>query len=223
MRYVVATLLVVLLAGSCFAADIVTVPTANQLTQGQVDLAYYFIGLDAPNDKPQNVQVQTVYVGLTDTIELDAHRYDLDLLGDSTIINATMSLMRETATMPDLAIGGRNIGGSDVGGIPGSDKRSWFVTAAKTLNLPAAGPPALPVIRLHAGLGTKDQTLLGEKRHEGLFGGVQVLLAPQIGAVALHDGQDLITGLTYSPEGTGFTLKGGTFGDHWWVGLSWAK
>ena len=223
MRYVSAMLLVVLLAGSSFAADIVTVPTANQLTQGQLDLAYYYIGLDWPNPAPQNVQVQTVYIGLTDKIELDAHRYDIDTVGDSTIINASMSLMRETTTMPDIVIGGRNIGGSKVGGAPDSDKRSWYLAAAKTLNLPEAGPPALPVIRLHAGLGTEDQTLLGEKRHDGLFGGVQVLLAPQIGAVALHDGQDLITGLTFSPEGTGLTLKGGTFGDHWWVGLSWAK
>jgi len=212
-----------LTSGVAFSADIVTVPTANQLKQGQVDLAYYYLGLDMPAAAPQNVQVQTVYVGLTDQIELDAHRYDIDKSGDATIINATLALMRETLTMPDIVVGGRNIGGTEVGNVPGSDKKSWFITAAKTLNLPAAGPPKLPIIRLHVGLGTKDHTLLGEDRHDGLFGGVQVLLAPQIGAVVLHDAQDLITGLTFSPKGTGFTLKGGGFGDHWWVGLSWAK
>lgn len=215
--------LVLLTAAACsFAADIVTVPTANQLKQGQVDAAFYYIGLDwsAP---PENVKVQTVYLGLSDRLELDLHRYDVDTAGSSTIVNATMLLMPETLVTPDVVIGGRNIGATEVGGDPRSDKTSWFVAAAKTLNLPAQGPPKIPIIRLHAGIGTKDYTLLGEDRHGGIFGGVQALLTPQIGAVALHDGQDLITGLTYSPEGTGFTLKGGTFGDHWWVGVSWAR
>ena len=239
MRYLLAIVILFSLVSSAYAADIVTVPTANQLKQGQFDLAYYYIHLDnppsAPDDgnhfdqldespgAPKNVQVQTAYVGLTDRIELDAHRYDIDKLGDATIINASFLLMKETLATPDIIVGARNIGGTDVGGVPNSDKRSWFVAAAKTLKLPQSGPPALPVIRLHAGLGTKDGTLLGEYRHNGLFGGVQVLLAPQVGAVALYDGQDLITGLTFSPKATGLTLKGGTFGDHWWVGLSWAK
>lgn len=214
-----------LLAMVCvaFAADIVTVPTANQLKRGEMDAAYYYIGLDTPAGAPQNVNVQTLYMGMTDRLEVDVHRYDLDLVGADTIINASWALLRETPANPDVVVGGRNILGTQVGPDPRSDKRSWFVMAAKTLNLPAQGPPSIPIIRLHAGLGTKDYTLLGEDRHGGLFGGVQALLAPQVGAVALHDGRDLITGLTFSPKETGLTLKGGTFGEHWWVGLSWAK
>ena len=224
MRYVMVILALVLLASSIFAADIVTVPTANQLKQGQVDLAYYYIGLDAIAAAPQNVQVQTVYVGLTDQIEVDAHRYDIDKSGDDTIFNATLSVMRETLTTPDLVIGGRNLGGSEVGGVPGSDKKSWFIAAAKTVKKPGDMVIKMPmVVRLHVGLGTKDHTLLGEDRHNGLFGGVQMLLTQQIGLIALQDSQDLITGLTFSPQGTGLTLKGGTYGDHWWVGMSWAK
>ena len=46
-----------------YAADIVTVPTANQLKQGEVDLAYYYIGLDFPEPMPQRVNVQTLYLG----------------------------------------------------------------------------------------------------------------------------------------------------------------
>jgi len=222
MRYAVVALAVLLLAGSAFAGDIVTVPTANQLKQGQIDLAYYYLGLDVPGDQDA-VQVQTVYLGLTDRIEVDAHRYDLKNGPEDIIVNATVALLRETATMPDLVIGGRNIGGTKVFDVPGSDKESWFIAAAKTLNLPETGPPKIPIVRLHAALGTEDKTLLGEERHDGLFGGVQILLTPEIGAVALHDSQDLITGLTYTPKNTGFTLKGGTYGDHWWVGLSWAK
>lgn len=217
------TLVFCLLVISAFAADIVTVPTANQLKAGQMDIAYYYIGLDNPSGAPQNVQAQTLYVGVTDRIELDLHRYDIDLLGDDIIVNASVALMRETLVTPDIVIGGRNIGGTEVGGVPGSDKRSYFLCAAKTLNLPADGPPEPPIIRIHAGLGTKDHTLLGEDRHKGIFGGVQALLTPNIGLVVLHDSQDLITGLTYTPKNTAFTLKGGTFGDHWWIGLSWAK
>lgn len=216
-------MLVAIMCVSAFAADIVTVPTANQLKQGQVDLAYYYLGLDMPEAGPQHVNAQTIYVGLSDRLEVDLHRYDIDKLGDGTILNATWCVMRETAVTPDLVIGGRNITGEDVGGIPDSDKESWFIAAAKTLNLPVAGPPKLPIVRVHAGLGTRDHTLLNEDRHEGLFGGLQVLLAPQVGVVALHDGQDLITGVTFTPTNTGVTLKGGTFGDHWWVGISFAK
>ena len=222
-KLVIIALALSLAAGSAFAADIVTVPTANQLKVGQIDAATYYIGLDVPPGKPDNVRVQTFYLGLTDQLEVDLHHYNIDILGDATIINASVALMRETLVAPDLVFGGRNIGGTDVGGAPDSDKRSWFLVAAKTLNLPAEGPPKLPIIRLHAGLGTKDYTLLNEDRHKGLFGGVQMLLAPQIGLVALHDGRDVITGLTFTPKDTGFTLKGGTFGDHWWVGLSWTK
>jgi len=222
-RLVIMALALSLVAGSAFAADIVTVPTANQLKLGQVDVANYYIGLDMPPGAPESVQVQTFYLGLTDQLEIDLHRYDIDILGDATIINASMALMRETLTTPDVVLGARNIAGTDVGGIPDSDKRSWFICAAKTLNLPVQGPPGLPIIRLHAGLGTRDHTLLDVDRHKGLFGGVQVLLTQQIGLIALHDGEDVITGLTFTPKDTGFTLKGGTFGDHWWIGLSWAK
>lgn len=220
---VLVTVALLLTAGAAFPGDIVTVPTANQLRQGQLDVAYYYIGLDAPPGAPENVQVQTFYLGVTDKLEVDVHRYDIDLIGGDTIVNATWSLLRETPVTPDVVIGGRNILGTQVGLDPRSDKTSWFVAAAKTLKLPAMGPPSIPIIRLHAGLGTKDYTLLGEDRHAGIFGGVQALLTPEIGAIALHDARDLITGLTYSPQDTGFTVKGGTFGDHWWVGLSWAK
>lgn len=220
---VLVTAALLLTAGAAFPGDIVTVPTANQLGQGQMDAAYYYIGLDAPPGAPENVQVQTYYLGLTDKLEVDVHRYDIDLVGGDTIVNATWALLRETPVTPDVVVGGRNILGTQVGLDPRSDKTSWFVTAAKTLKLPAMGPPTIPIIRLHAGLGTKDYTLLGEDRHAGIFGGVQALLTPEIGAIALHDARDLITGLTYSPQDTGFTVKGGTFGDHWWVGLSWAK
>lgn len=220
----VASLVLLGLAGGvALAGDIVTVPTANQLAAGEVDFALYYISVDngsliAPL-RPMGidaVRVQTIYVGVTDKVEVDAHRYDVDELGVATIWNATVVLQAEDMERPEVVLGGRDLS-REYG------KASYFVSAAKTLNPPIGGPPTEPIIRLHLSLGTEDNTLFGEERHEGLFGGLQVLFRPSnpaVGAIALWDGQDVITGVTLVPEPGWPTLKGGMFGGHWWVGIS---
>ncbi len=216
-------LLVIACAGAVMAGDIVTVPTANQLKAGEVDLATYYVDVDrdsliAPL-RPlgiDSVRIQTIYVGVTDNLEIDAHRYDVDAIGTETIWNATYLVQEEDAKHPAVVVGGRDLGRA-------YDSASYFISAAKTLNPPVGGPPTEPVFRLHLSMGTEDKTLFGEKRHQGLFGGIQVLLRPadpQIGLVALHDGQDLITGVTYTPKPDWPTFKAGTFGGHWWVGIN---
>ena len=221
---VVAVLLLAFAAGMAVAGDIVTVPTANQVKAGEVDLAVYYLGLD--NDSlPEFIQpldigfvrAQTAYIGVTDKLEIDAHRYDVDVLGVKTIFNATWVLQQETLKRPIVVLGGRDLSREYA-------HASYFVSAAKTLNPPVGGPPKLPIIRLHLSLGTEDNTLLGEGRHEGIFGGVQTILklaSPFVGAIALYDGTDVITGLTVVPEPGWPTLKGGTFGGHWWIGMSY--
>ena len=213
-----AVALIAALAGATVAraGDIVTVPTANQLRQGEVDIAYYYLGLDFPKQMPQHVNAETIYVGLTNEIELDAHRYDIDKGPDETIWIINYKLLNETLVTPDIVIGARDL-------TEKLSKTSYYLCAAKTLNPPKVGPPILPIVRLHLSVGTQDDSLLGEGRHEGLFGGVQVLfrMKPQIGLVALHDGTDLITGLTYKPGPAMPTIKGGTYGKHWWVGVSY--
>jgi len=211
-----ALCLLSLTVGAAFATDIVTVPTANQLKAGEIDLAAYHIELDdfGPVD---NVRAQTLYAGLTDKIELDVHRYDVDEVGVTTIFNATYLILVENEKNPNVVLGGRDLT-SEYG------HASWYVAAAKTLNPPVGGPPTGPIYRVHLGLGTADNTLLGETRHEGIFGGLQVMVKPtfpQVGAIALYDGQDVITGLTYTHAPNWPTLKGGTFGDHTWIGLSY--
>ena len=62
---------------------------------------------------------------------------------------------------------------------------------------------------------------MGETRHDGVFGGVQVLVNPKVGVVAQYDEQDLITALTYTPKPNWPTIKAGTFGDHSWVGINY--
>lgn len=226
MRYVLITLALLLAGGCAWADDIVTMPTANQLKGGDVDIAAYYIGLDFPNAMPQYVQYQTVYVGLTDRFELDVHRANVDKDKESTILVGSVKLLSESPTTPDLVVGCRNIGGTATTNVPTvrgkSEDRSYFLSAAKTFffNPAAPGPP---LVRVHLSVGTEDWTLFGEKRHDGIFGGLQFLFRPDLGAVIQNDGQDLITGITYMPINTGLTLKAGTFGDHWWVGLAFRR
>jgi len=230
MRYVFIVIALMMVAGYVMADDIVTMPTANQLKAGQVDVAAYYLKLDMPNagphPAPQFVNYQTLYVGLTDRIELDAHRADVNRDRDATVLVGSFKLLGETQTVPDLVVGCRNLLGTattDNPAIKGkSEDRSYFVSAAKTF---FANPmkPGPPLVRAHLSLGTADWTLLGEKRHEGLFGGLQFLFRPDIGAVLENDGQDTITGLTFMPKNTGLTIKGGTFGSHWWAGLAFRK
>jgi hypothetical protein len=203
-------------ATAAFGGDIVTVPTANQLKQGEVDLAYYHIELDFPKPMSQAVRVQTLFVGITDNLELDAHHYDVDKGSNNTIWITTYKLLDESLFTPDLVVGARDVT-RELG------KTSYFVSAAKTLNPPKVGPALLPVVRGHLSVGTADDTLLGETRHDGFFGGIQIVLRaePEVGLIALHDGQDLITGITFTPGPNLPTLKAGTFGDHWWVGISY--
>jgi hypothetical protein len=226
MRYAFLIVALLMLAGCALADDIVTMPTANQLKQGQVDVAAYYLKLDLPSAQPQNVNYQTLYVGLTDRIEIDAHRADVDKDRTSTLLVGTIKVLGETKVLPDLVVGCRNFTGVETTNNPAlksrSAKESYFISAAKTF---FANPmrPGPPLVRVHASLGTEDWTLLGEVRHRGLFGGLQFLFRPDIGAVVENDGQDTITGLTLMPKGTGLTIKGGGFGDHWWAGLAFRK
>jgi len=226
MRYLWLAVLFVLACGCAVADDIVTMPTANQLKKGEVDVAAYYLWLDFPSAAPQYVQYQTVYVGLTDRIELDAHRAAVDKDRDSTVLVGSFKLLSESPTTPDLVVGCRNLGGTATTNNPAlkgkSEDRSYFLSAAKTFffNPAAPGPP---LVRVHLSLGTEDWTLLGEERHKGLFGGLQFLITPTVGAVIQNDGQDLITGITIMPPKTGLTIKGGGYGDHWWVGVALRK
>lgn len=224
MRYWVSVLLVMFvlgLAGSVFAADIVSMPTANLVKAGEVDLASYYFFLDFDEPMPQFVRVQTLYAGLTDRFELDVHRYDLDNVPQEILVIANYKILAETATQPDLVVGAKDIA-NRMGSPAIPQKTSYYLVAAKTLNPPAPGcAPKFPIARLHLGVGTEDPTLLGETRHEGLFGGVQALVAPQIGVIALYDGRDFISGVTYTPTPKWPTFKAGTFGDHTWVGASY--
>jgi len=226
MRYALIVIAVLMIAGCAVADDIVTMPTANTMKAGQVDVAAYYLKLDTPGNQPQHVNYETVYVGLTDRLELDAHIAAVDKDRTSTVLVGSVKLLAETQKLPDLVIGCRNLLGEQTTNNPAlagkSEDRSYFVSAAKTFFM-NPNQPGPPLVRAHLSLGTADWTLLGEKRHQGVFGGLQFLFRPDIGAIVENDGQDTITGLAFMPKNTGLTIKGGTFGDHWWAGLALRK
>jgi len=230
MRCALLIVALLMVAGCAMADDILAMPTANQLKQGEVDAAAYYLKLDLPSVQPQSVNYQTLYVGLTNRIELDVHRTDVDKDRIATVLVGSFKVLGETKVLPDLVVGCRNFTGTATSNNnPGdptikakSEKESYFVSAAKTF---FANPmqPGPPLVRVHASLGTEDWTLLGQVRHRGLFGGLQFLFRPDIGAVVANDGQDTIMGLTIMPKGSGLTIKGGGLGDHWWAGVAFRK
>ncbi|HUT74751.1 MAG TPA: hypothetical protein VM221_07950 [Armatimonadota bacterium] len=208
------------------AGDIVTMPTANQVGAGQVDLAQYYIKYDYPPGLPGHVYFTTMYVGVTDRVEIDVWYADPDTMPNETILNATALLLSERkGDYADVVVGVRDLG-QDLRHLFGPDfERGVFVAAAKTLN-PPAGPPTAancPIWRLHLGAGQELglATDLNHPNRDSVFGGVQALLTPAVGAIALWDGTDDIVGLTYTPDPAGPTYKGGVFGDHWWVGVNY--
>jgi len=218
----VLVLLFILSMGVCgWAADILAMPTANTVKAGEVDIAGYYFSLDFPEPMPQLIRVQTLYAGLTDRLEVNLHRYDLPKVAPETLLIANYKILAENQTQPDLVIGAKDL--AERAGHPAMPRKtSYYLCAAKTLNPPAPGmAPDLPIWRLHVSVGTEDPSMLGETRHEGIFGGIQTLITPQIGAIVLHDGQDLITGVTFTPDKKWPTFKGGTFGDHTWLGISY--
>ncbi len=214
------------LAAAALADDIVTMPTANQLKAREVDVAAYYLDLKMPSGAPQFVHYQTLYVGLTDMIELDFHRADVNRDAESVVTVLSLKLASEGPETPDFVLGVRNLFAQPTTHHPdfrSKTKRvSVFGTAAKTYFL-KEGIQGPPLLRVHVGVGTEDWTLLNEKRHEGPFGGVQALIVPTVGAVVQWDGRDWITALTFMPPSSGVTIKGGTYGDHRWVGVAYRK
>jgi hypothetical protein len=219
-------MVVLVLAGGCaFADDIVTMPTANQLKAGEVDAAVYHLSLDFPLGYPQSVEYQTLYVGITDWLEIDAHRADVDGDEDATVLVGSVKVLSETAVLPDVVVGCRNIGETATTKGPArkkSEDRSYFISTAKTVFVnPAA--PGPPLYRVHLSYGSPDWTLLGDRRHDGFFGGLQLRFTPYLGAVVQHDGEDIIAGITIMPKNTGITIKAGSYGEHWWTGIALRK
>jgi len=224
---IVVALALALCAGPVIAGDVVTMPSANQMGPGEVDLAQYYIHFNYPfPGLPDHAFFTTMYVGVTDRAEVDVWYIKPDTAPDQVVLNATgLVLSQRKGDDVDLVVGVRDVGDNLERLFGPNFDRGVFAAAAKTLN-PPAGPPSkhnTPIWRLHLGVGTNLglATNLDRIARDGFFGGVQAIVTPTIGAIALWDGTDDIIGLTYTATPKSPTLKGGVFGDHWWIGVNY--
>jgi len=203
------------LASAAMAADIVTLPTANQLKADQLEIAYYRLDLDFKNPAaPGKANLTTVYWGITDRLELDAWWYDPEKGGSDLALNASFLVIPEGEVMPAVVVGVQDI----TTALP-TGKLSWYAAAAKNVIVSEARR-FFPVVRLHGGVGAKQ--------NNGIFGGVQALVTRNLGAVVLYSsneallgGRNWITGLTYTFPKTPLVLKFGTLGRHNWFGAAY--
>lgn len=232
MRALICLFIFLILSICALGDDILTMPTANMLKQGELELSYYHIDLNTPIAQPQIIEVQCIYVGVKDWLELNAQRVAVDKDATSVVVSGNLRLLQESPTTPDVVFGCRNIGATPTTNNPPfstfnfrakSANQSYYLCAAKTFffDHDNSGQPTPPLIRFHAGLGTADWTIGLEERHDGLFGGIQAVITPYLGAILLDDGRDLITGIAIAPGPPGLVIRAGGFGDRWYAGLAY--
>ncbi|MCC6442536.1 MAG: hypothetical protein IT210_03650 [Armatimonadetes bacterium] len=100
---------------------------------------------------------------------------------------------------------------------------SYALSAAKTIPF-IRGTRKPPLVRLHLSLGAEDWSLLGKRRHDGIFGGLQFLFTPEFDSVMQHEGHDTIAALLYyMPPRSGLMFKIGSFGPHTWAGVAYKR
>lgn len=214
------------------AYDVITVPTANQLKKGEIELAYYYAFLRYNDPKPEFMQIQTLYVGITDRFELDTHMYAVDSNRTSVILIGNVKLLSEKDNWADVVVGCKNMAGTPTVDNPPlcpvnyrqlSTEQSYYLCAAKTFQLGEnRGPVRPPFLRVHVSLGSPDWTIDLDKRHQGIFGGLQYIITPNLGVFAFDDGRNIITAVGYRLPKTDLMLRAGTFGAHWFAGLAYA-
>jgi len=168
---VVALILAVAMAVPAFAGDCVDMPTGNMVSAKHIELNYIYWDLDGPPG-PENASIIEGFVGVTDWLELDGIYADVQ--GDDTYfkLNAYAKLMPETAELPSLIVGATNVTREDWVG--GDDRVSPFILGAYNIHVPE-GAPRLndPLVRVHAAWGAAY--------HDGVFGGFQAKVHPNLG------------------------------------------
>ena len=109
MRLLCMVSALVFVASVVSAYDIITVPTADQLREGEIELAYYYAFLKYDDPNPEFIQVLTLYVGVTDRLELDAHMYAVNDNETSVFPIGNVKLLSEAEHGADLVFGCKNM------------------------------------------------------------------------------------------------------------------
>ena len=231
MRVLCLVSVLAFVASVVSAHDVITVPTANQLKQGEIELAYYYAFLRNNDPKPEFMQIQTLYVGITDRLELDTHMYGIDSNRTSMILIGNVKLLSEDKYGADVVVGCKNMAGTPTVDNPPfstvnfrqlSTERSYYLCAAKTFQLGGnRGPVRPPFLRVHLSLGSPDWTIGLAKRHQGIFGGLQYVITPNFAVFAFEDGRNIVSAIGYVPPKTNLMFRAGTLSAHWFVGLAY--
>ena len=172
------------LALPAFAGDIVDMPTGNMVAPRHVELNYIYWDVEfGPSPAPQVIHIGEVFVGVTDWLEVDGIVADVD--NDKTYARANVyaRMLPETPKSPSLIVGCTNVTGADVPGGAKNDP-SPFVLTAYNIHTPEGRPSLLdPLVRVHFAVGT-------QYHGKSPFGGVQMLIGPNIGLAAFsYQGQ----------------------------------
>lgn len=187
---VVALIAAVGLAVPVFAGDIVAMPTGNMQAAGTAELNYIYWDAVTPGYTPpyltskelflggaSHANIYEAFVGVTDWLEIDGIHFDIPGGESYTEANVYLRLLKETAEHPSIILGATNITGADW--VDGNDDVSPFVLGAYNIHVPEGCPSFNdPLVRLHMAWG--------DKFHDGLFGGVQMLFTPRFGAAVFN-------------------------------------
>jgi hypothetical protein len=222
-RAALSLALLILVCEAAVAYSIVNVPTANQAALREVNLAYYSMSVDRLPVTHKDIII--IYSTVAPNFEVEYFHININKGAPSqNLVNASYRLVSETAQMPDVVVGAKNIFEDDHSPNPDEQKRSYYIATAKTLNPPKPGAAWQPVVRLHVNYGTRE--------HRGLFGGVQIAVTPQLGIAAMKFssspyvdtffGNSMEYAIVYSLGKGRPTLKAGTLGRHEWVGLDYS-
>jgi hypothetical protein len=187
----VALVTAVGLAVPAFAGDIVAMPTGNMMPKGMFEFNYIYWDLEAPDAyippypypeqmggaPPDYAHIFEFFYGVTDRLEADVLVVDVD--NDDTYVEGNLyySLIKEQPGKPSLIVGATNITGSKW---LGDNRISPFVLTAFNIACPE-GKPSFndPLVRAHVAWGANFH-------EDKLFGGLQFLFTPSLGAAAFN-------------------------------------
>jgi len=169
------------------ALDYMTMPLADQLPPGGFQAGWYLIDLaDTPGGASRANLYQTGF-GFGNQIEISYLTLRPDKGPSYKAFNLSYQVEQETLESWATTVGVYNLFSNDY--LRGSSP-SYFVAAAKTIQMSERAAGGGPAYRAFFGYGTKS--------HDGWFYGVQTMLDPQISAIAARYAGQSIYGLSYA-------------------------
>lgn len=169
-------------------------PTTEVLSERQISLGGYYIDLE---DDDYAVSLAGT-VGLLPGLEAGVNVVDVKDGESDTSINAKYELLKESQTIPSVALGITGLG---------SD---WYddciyLVAGKSFNAPAEAAFWAP--RVYFGVGSDDPV-------DGLFVGFSAAVADRLTLMAEYDSDDFNAGVRFAVSDK-LRLHGGVFGGDW--------